>query len=468
MVQLTAAQTAWSPRKHAARTEPIQRLGRHGLIGPVHRRRWYCLRSVVIAGAGAGPTEPRRSSNAVRLHRPGLPRAVRCGLADPDRDARQQGPGPLLAGYGCSVRGRRWLASRFLGQGAGGPRHRDGPERSHRRRPWAIVALAADRPGSRPSAVLVAQHGIPLPWRRSAAEPRPASPARFFDLFRWLVPPSARRVRESPLASGQAAIVDRPRPSASGRARDRPSRREPCPFELLGSEAPLLIAWWAGRRLSLRLAAALGAAAPRPVRRRPTPARRAGGRLQRRGGHRRVRACERTMNRVLLIHPQTLDIVARDIPRRQPDFGGSTYVRRLAVLLGQKDEETHTATGSTNGSSRARRWVAGRRGARRKPGRTAARSSPRSRCIVLALGVPGAAWLRRRLARCHEGRTRPGVSPPSCGRDRPLVCDQPGMDLITLSRSRRRGRASRRHGGVVRPISSAAGSQYAAIELAAR
>ena len=48
-------------------------------------------------------------------------------------------------------------------------------------------------------------------------------------------------------------------------------------------------------------------------------------------------AVRRTIDRVLLIHPKTLELVARDIPAREPYFGGATYVRRIAVLLGQED-----------------------------------------------------------------------------------------------------------------------------------
>lgn len=48
-------------------------------------------------------------------------------------------------------------------------------------------------------------------------------------------------------------------------------------------------------------------------------------------------AVERTVNRILLIEPRTLDALQTAIPGDQPFFGGLTWVRRLAPVLGRDD-----------------------------------------------------------------------------------------------------------------------------------
>ena len=48
-------------------------------------------------------------------------------------------------------------------------------------------------------------------------------------------------------------------------------------------------------------------------------------------------AVERTVNRILLIEPRTLDALQTVIPAEQPFFGGLTWVRRLAPWLGRDD-----------------------------------------------------------------------------------------------------------------------------------
>jgi hypothetical protein len=48
-------------------------------------------------------------------------------------------------------------------------------------------------------------------------------------------------------------------------------------------------------------------------------------------------AIERTVNRVLLIQPRTLDALQTVIPAEQPYFGGLTWARRLAPLVGRDD-----------------------------------------------------------------------------------------------------------------------------------
>jgi hypothetical protein len=48
-------------------------------------------------------------------------------------------------------------------------------------------------------------------------------------------------------------------------------------------------------------------------------------------------AVERTVNRVLLIEPRTLDALQAAIPAEQPYFGGLTWLRRLGPLFGRDD-----------------------------------------------------------------------------------------------------------------------------------
>ena len=48
-------------------------------------------------------------------------------------------------------------------------------------------------------------------------------------------------------------------------------------------------------------------------------------------------AVERTINRVVLIQPRTLDALQAAIPAEQPYFGGLTWVRRLGPVLGRPD-----------------------------------------------------------------------------------------------------------------------------------
>ena len=48
-------------------------------------------------------------------------------------------------------------------------------------------------------------------------------------------------------------------------------------------------------------------------------------------------AIERTVNRILLIEPRTLDALQQAIPADQPFFGGLTWVRRIAPWLGRED-----------------------------------------------------------------------------------------------------------------------------------
>ena len=245
------------------------------------------------------------------------------------------GPGPLLAGAGLLAFGvGALLASRFLGETP--PRGRAGATAGSAIgatfRPWVVVGLAVA--GMLALATLVAQHGIPL----LAADPQ-ASRAGFagllFDAFRWLVPPAALVAFAFALSTGQARdrwIAAAALAGVGGLEIALASRALPLELAI---EA-LLIAWWAGRRLSARAAGALAAAALvlfvgiQLVRVGPE------------GGFSGAAdvgafAVRRTIDRVLLIHPRTLDLVATEIPDREPYFLGATYVRRLAILLAQEE-----------------------------------------------------------------------------------------------------------------------------------
>ncbi len=48
-------------------------------------------------------------------------------------------------------------------------------------------------------------------------------------------------------------------------------------------------------------------------------------------------AVERTVNRIVLIQPRTLEALQDVIPREQPYYGGLTWARRLGPLLGRDD-----------------------------------------------------------------------------------------------------------------------------------
>lgn len=97
--------------------------------------------------------------------------------------------------------------------------------------------------------------------------------------------------------------------------------------------AALLVAWLlAGRRLPLRTVAALGLVAlllfgAVQVVRAP----------ERSSGRELAFALERTVSRVVLVQPRTLDALVAAIPADTPFFGGLTWLRRVAPLVGRDD-----------------------------------------------------------------------------------------------------------------------------------
>ena len=279
-------------------------------------------------GSPGDPSTPVRLTVLVYLVLYGLGSLILLATGD------SNGAGPLLAGFGLFAFGAgAWLASRFFGKApARSPGIADAPRGYQRYRAWVVVGLAAV--GLAAIAVLVAQHGIPL-LARDPQLSRSGFAGPLFDLFRWLVPPAALVAFAVALASGQARdrwVAAAALGGVAGLEMALASRALPLELAI----GTLLIAWWAGRRLSLRVAAALAAGALVLF---------VGVQLLRvgpEGGFSSAAdvaefAVRRTIDRVLLIHPKTLELVARDIPAREPYFGGATYVRRIAVLLGQED-----------------------------------------------------------------------------------------------------------------------------------
>lgn len=181
---------------------------------------------------------------------------------------------------------------------------------------------------------IAAQSGIPLLARDPQAS-RAGFVGLWFDVFRWLVLPAGLVLFGLALGDG-------------GRSRRVPllaAGTIGATFLLLGGIASrallfefalelLLIVAWAGRRLPKRAWASIGAAGLVLF---------IGIQLGRVGpdssfsgpGDVGQFVVTRTVNRVVLIHPRTLEIVASTIPDEEPSFGLSSYLRRLTILTGE-------------------------------------------------------------------------------------------------------------------------------------
>jgi hypothetical protein len=241
------------------------------------------------------------------------------------------GAGPLLAGWAVATFGLGAAAVRRLA----GPPPAMGPARAGPLSVIGVAVLAAI--GLAAVGALILQYGIPL----VAANPqvnRSGFAGPVFDVFRWLVPPAALVAFAAAIAGGRTgpirwALVGVL--AVAGLEILLASRA--LPFEL-AIEA-LLIAFWAGRRPSRSILLVLGTAGLVVF---------VGVQLIRVGSEGGFTgpadaagfAVKRTVDRVLLIHPRTLEVVAVAIPAEEPYFAGSTYVRRLAVVLGQADRPT--------------------------------------------------------------------------------------------------------------------------------
>ncbi len=280
--------------------------------------------------AGAPPGEPGDPASAVRLLVVayilfyGLGAVVLTVVGDgAERGAIVVGAGLVVFGTGA------WLAAR-----RGGPPLAMASEIVVGRvRPVAVLVLAGL--GIAAVALLAIQFGIPL-LSGDAQASRAGYSGIAFDVFRWLVPPAA-------VAAVGVAL-------ATGRSRDRwiailavgalgsfeillASRA--LPFEL--ALAVLLVIRWSGRRPSRAgWVALVGAAVVLFLGvqlARLGPAAGFSGLLD---------AASFSVNwaaeRLLLIHPKTIDIVVTVIPSEEPYFAGSTYVRPLAAALGREPE----------------------------------------------------------------------------------------------------------------------------------
>jgi hypothetical protein len=242
------------------------------------------------------------------------------------------GEGPLLVGGGLvAFAVGTWLAARRGGR----VREIEADATIGRLSPALVAILAVV--GIVCLISIVVQFGLPL----LASDPQ-ASRTGFaglaFDAFRWLVPPA------SLVLLGVALARDRPRDrrltwlAAAGLAATVAVLIELASRALvfeLAIEA-LLIVWWAGRRLPRRAWVGLGAAGlvvfVGVQLFRADPDRSFSGADDVAGF-----ALRRTINRVLLIHPRTLEIVATTIPAQEPYFAGATYFRRLSIVLGAPD-----------------------------------------------------------------------------------------------------------------------------------
>ncbi|HEX5015811.1 MAG TPA: hypothetical protein VFV72_16825 [Candidatus Limnocylindrales bacterium] len=300
------------------------------------------------------------------------------------------GPGPLLASgalaaFGAGAAGLRlWLGP----PGAIGPRRTDGLSRAGLAG-MAVIGLIA-------VGALVWQFGVPL------LSPDPVlSRAGFsglaLDLFRWFVPSAAvalaalavasRSRRDTRLAAAVVAGV-------AGLEILFASRALPAELAL----EVLLVGFWAGARVSRRawLVLAAGALAVfvgvQLIRVAPQG-------LYGNAAEAVEFAARRTVDRVLLIHPRTLEVIATTIPDEEPYFGGSTYVRRIAVILGQEERPSL-------GFWLYERLFPGETGGFAAPsvaGEAWANGGPLLVGVVMAALGAFAAWLGRALRRLPGG-----------------------------------------------------------------
>jgi hypothetical protein len=238
--------------------------------------------------------------------------------------------GPLLIGAAMVALGvGGWLGQRWWGRMREIPAHlATGPVR------WPIL-LAGAVLGLAALGSIAVRVGLPL-LTGDAQASRSAFAGLTFDVFRWLVPPAAlvvmawalsqptrRRLAAAALALGGVAGIE---VLLASRA---------LPFELAASG--LLIVWWSGRRLTRSAWVGLGAAAfvlfIGVLFARMSPSRSFSGPLDT-----LEFVVDRTVGRIVMIQPRTVDIAVVTIPDLEPFWGGSTYFRRVGGLLGAADD----------------------------------------------------------------------------------------------------------------------------------
>jgi hypothetical protein len=244
--------------------------------------------------------------------------------------------GPLLIGAGMLALGSGgWIAARWLGRPVVPPaRSRPGPVR------WWALGIAAAL-GCVALGWIVSRSGLPL-LASSPQGSRTAFSGLTFDAFRWLVPPAALVVLAWALERPRS-----PRLVAAGITLGAVGGIEvllasrALPLELgFGS---LLIVWWAGYRPPLRVWAGLATAAgllflgvlfarlgPEATFRDPLDA--------------LAFAADRSVGRIVLIQPRTVDVAVTTIPAQEPFWGGATYLHRLGPIVGIADDHPTLGT----------------------------------------------------------------------------------------------------------------------------
>ncbi len=276
-------------------------------------------------GAPFDPTSPGRLFVLFFLATTGLGTLVITASGEATGAGAVVAAGGLVAfAIGAWLGAERWGVQPPLGP----------PVDEGRIRPATLFLLAAV--GVAGYGLIAVRSGIPF-LTPDAQASRAAYTGVVFDLFRWLVPPVSLVAVAFALARPTArrwvaAVVALA--AAGGILALTASRALPLELAI---EA-LLLAWWAGHRLSRRTWLVLGTLALAFF---------VGIQLLRvgsKGGFSGPAdvgefAVGRTFDRVVLIQARTLELVTVDIPSPEPYFLGSTYVRWLAPLRGETSPE---------------------------------------------------------------------------------------------------------------------------------
>lgn len=287
--------------------------------------------SMVLVGAGlawrAGgpPGRPLDWATPVRVVVLGF--LVLEGIGAVAMAARGRGVGGMLLIGGAFL--AFGVATSIVARVAGRPAPIDPVATVGRLSVVSVVALAGV--GLTMYVWLAVDHGVPL-LSGDAQASRAGWAGIRLDLFRWLVPPAALVALGIALATRRrdatvVAIV-----SLAGVAvLEVLAASRALPLEL--GLAALLIAWWAGRRLRLRTWLLVGAATGLlflgVLFARIAPGGGFAGPLDAIDF-----AASRTIDRVVMIQPKTIDIVVRSFPRRRDYMMGGTYVRWLSPIVG--------------------------------------------------------------------------------------------------------------------------------------
>ncbi len=233
--------------------------------------------------------------------------------------------GPLLIGGGFVAMGvGAWLTRRLIGP----PSMPAGITTETIRIPVVLVLVGV---GLAMYVWLAVDYGVPLLGGQAQTARLGWAGARL-DLFRWLVPPAAllclgfalatRRRDTAIMAAGALGAVVALEVAFASRA---------LPLEL--GLAALLVALWAGRHIGHRDWILVGAAAALVffgvLFARIAPGGSFTGPLDA-----FAFAVTRAIDRVLLIHPRTIDVIVDVYPAEAPYIAGGSYVRWLAHLRG--------------------------------------------------------------------------------------------------------------------------------------